>query len=320
MSRKRILTFMPPVVIVLALAAFNFGKAAHGFQTNALQKKRVAVRGHLTATEEILQVTTWQTPIASSSTPDSREAHMAIETMGRSARVLWQVDGGNQYSQVTSIQTADLDSDGVMEIISLWRAKPGAGATLRVFHWEKDKKSFTELSAAEALIDVHRYRVGGGRGSRARKNTRLITYVQSNVSGSSSLVAGGEYIVRGSEIVRAGKSDSGGRMDETSQSESGIEGRAVITPTSPVLRTNMPKPDPAPYETGLIVVTADEGREVARLKTGSDGRFRVALPPGRYIVKPLMENRRWPRGGEQEVTVTAGKFTQVTVTFDSGMR
>ncbi|HEX5732875.1 MAG TPA: carboxypeptidase-like regulatory domain-containing protein [Blastocatellia bacterium] len=306
MSQKRLLIFVPPLAIVLALAALSFGKAARGFQTSALQKKRVAARGHLTGTKEILQITTWQTP-------DSRgaRAHLAIETTGPSARMLWEADGGDLYSQVSSVQAVDLDSDGVMEITSLWRVRPGAAASLRVFHWDKEKSSFTELSAGEDLTGIHSYRVMGV--TRARSSLKLVTYVRPNVWG-------GEYIVRGSEIVPASKGESGGRMGETSRAESGIEGRAVITPTSPVLRTNMPRPDPAPFETGLVVVTAAEGREVARLKTGSDGRFRVTLPPGNYIVKPLMENRRWPRGGEQEVTVTAGKFAQITVTFDSGMR
>ncbi|HJQ70550.1 MAG TPA: carboxypeptidase-like regulatory domain-containing protein [Blastocatellia bacterium] len=286
MSRKRLLIFLPPVIILMALAALSFGKAARGFQSSALQKKRVAARGHFTGTKETLQVTTWRTP-----------ARLVIETIGPQSRVLWQADGGDLYSQVSSVQAVDLDSDGVVEIISLWHASPKAGATLRVFHWDKEKGSFTELSAGERLTGLQGYSVAGGK---------LVT-------------AGGEFIVRGSEIVRVGKPESGGRMEETSRAESGIEGQSVITPTSPVLRANLPKPDPAPFAAELVVVTAAEGREVARLKTGSDGRFRVALPPGQYIVKAVTQGR-WPRAGDQEVTVTAGKFTTVTFMFDSGMR
>jgi hypothetical protein len=320
MLRKQIRIFVPPVALALALAASNFGKAAHGFQASTLQKKRVTVRGLLTTAKENLQVTTWQTPNKSGPRAPYAQAHLAIETTGPDARVLWQTDGGSLYYQVSSIQTADLDGDGVMELMSLWWAGAAAGALLRVFHWDKDKKSFVELSAKDDLNGIHRYRVASGSRNRARSQPRLVTYVRPNVWTGWPLVPGGEYEMRGSEIVRVGNSDSGGRMDETSRAESGIEGRAVITPTSPVLRANMPKPDPAPFETSLVVVTASEGREVARLKTGSDGRFRVSLPAGQYIVKPQMESRRWPRGGEQEVTVTSGKFSQVTITFDSGIR
>jgi hypothetical protein len=320
MSRKQILIFVPPVALLLALAALSFGKAAHGFQTSTLQKRRVAVRGPLTPTKEILQVTTWQTPNKSDARAPYAQAHLAIETAGRDARVLWQADGGATYYQVSSVQIADLDSDGVTEIISLWWAGASAGALLRVFHWDKEKKSFAELSAGDDLSGIHRYRVASGRGSRARSPLRLITYARSNVGAGWPAVPRGEYEMRGSEIIRVGRSERGGRMNETSPVESGIEGQSVITPTSPVLRTNMPKPDPAPFETALVVVTAAEGREVARLKTGSDGRFRVSLPPGQYIVKAPQENRRWPRAGEYEITVTVGKFSQITIYFDSGMR
>ncbi len=320
MLRKQIHIFVPLVALALALAASAFGKAAHGFQKSTLQKKRVAVRGLLTSTKEKLQVTTWQTQNKSGPGSPYAQAHLAIETTGPDARVLWQTDGGSKYYQVSSIQTADLDGDGVIEIMSLWWAGASAGALLRVFHWDKDKKSFAELSAEDDLNGIHRYRVASGNRNRSRSRLRLITYVRANVGAGWPPVPGGEYEVHGSEIVRSGKSDIGGRMDETGRVESGIEGQAVISPTSPVLRANMPRPDPAPFETTLVVVTAGEGREVARLKTGSDGRFRVSLPPGQYVVKPQMESRRWPRGGEQEVTVTSGKFSQVTITFDSGIR
>ena len=320
MLRKHIHILVPPVALVLALAASAFGKAAHGSQINMLQKKRVAVRGLLTATKETLQVTTWQTPNKSGSRGPYAQAHLAIETTGPDARVLWQTDGGDIYYQVSSIQTADLDGDGVTEIMSLWWAGASAGALLRIFHWDKDKKSFVELSAEDDLKGIHRYRVASGSRNRSQSRLRLVTYVRPHVGAGWPTVPGREYEVRGSEIVRAGRNNTGGRMDETSRAESGIEGQSVITPTSPVLRANMPRPDPAPFETTLVVVTAGEGREVARLKTGPDGRFRVSLPPGQYIVKPQTEGRRWPRGGEQEVTVTPGKFSQVTITFDSGIR
>ena len=188
MSRKRLLIFVPPLAIVLALAALSVGKAARGFQTSALQKKRVAARGHLTGTKEILQVTTWHTPIKTDPRSRDARAHLAIETTRPEARVVWEADGGELYSQVSSVQAVDLDSDGVAEIISLWRARPGAGAALRVFHWDKEKSSFTELSAGEDLTGIHSYRVTGG--SRARSNPKLVTYLRPEVPGR---LAGGYW-------------------------------------------------------------------------------------------------------------------------------
>jgi hypothetical protein len=77
----------------------------------------------------------------------------------------------------------------------------------------------------------------------------------------------------------------------------------------------------APYKTTLVVWSAGDDREVKRFETGSDGRFRVALPPGDYRVGPPHQSgRSLPRGGEETVTVVTGKFVRVTINFDSGMR
>jgi hypothetical protein len=80
-------------------------------------------------------------------------------------------------------------------------------------------------------------------------------------------------------------------------------------------------PDVKPLQTTIVISTAGEGREVARLETGSDGRFRVSLPPGEYNVGPPPGKIRFaPRGTEQRVKVLPGQFAQVTINFDSGMR
>jgi hypothetical protein len=65
-----------------------------------------------------------------------------------------------------------------------------------------------------------------------------------------------------------------------------------------------------------------DGREMARVQTGSDGRFRVSLPPGEYTIGPAPDQpaRRFPRGEQQTVKVLPRQFTKVTIGFDSGMR
>jgi hypothetical protein len=76
-----------------------------------------------------------------------------------------------------------------------------------------------------------------------------------------------------------------------------------------------------PFKTTLVVLTAGEGREVARFETGSDGRFRVSLPPGEYKIGPPPSSSRFlPRGSEEFVKVLPGQFAHVTINFDSGMR
>jgi hypothetical protein len=56
------------------------------------------------------------------------------------------------------------------------------------------------------------------------------------------------------------------------------------------------------------------------VKTGSDGTFRVALDPGRYLVsaQPPPGTELVPR--PHPVTVEPGEFQRVTVVLDSRLR
>jgi len=113
----------------------------------------------------------------------------------------------------------------------------------------------------------------------------------------------------------------GGPMKPQGQGESGIEGEAVIGPTRPSFRIGDPTPNTAPYKVTLVILSATDKHEVARVETGEDGRFRLAVPPGDYVVSPLPPGARFaPRAEEQAVTVSAGKFAHVTMSFDNGMR
>jgi hypothetical protein len=124
-----------------------------------------------------------------------------------------------------------------------------------------------------------------------------------------------EYELRGLKLVRVG-----GDRVVTAQVESGIEGRAIISPSHPGPQ-RQGESGSAPYKTTLVVWRTSDDREVARVETGSDGRFRVALPPGEYRIGPPPRTGRFlPRAGEETVTVAARKFANVTINFDSGMR
>lgn len=52
---------------------------------------------------------------------------------------------------------------------------------------------------------------------------------------------------------------------------------------------------------------------------GADGRFRVGLEPGAYRLRPESGDPL-PAAGEQEVTLPAGVWVEVTVSFDTGIR
>ena len=104
---------------------------------------------------------------------------------------------------------------------------------------------------------------------------------------------------------------------------SGIAGRVLAGPTCPVERVP-PDPQCAPRPLAARVRIVRTGHPGSRwvVGSGSDGRFRVALAPGRYTVTPLARRGSpFPRPGPpQTVTVRTGRYTRVTVTYDTGIR
>jgi hypothetical protein len=64
-----------------------------------------------------------------------------------------------------------------------------------------------------------------------------------------------------------------------------IEGHLKIVVIRPVEPDNMPQPAPETYaEYPLIILSQDGKREIARLTADKSGNYRVALPPGAYIL------------------------------------
>ena len=316
MTRRLFQFVLPLITLIMWLAVCHVGYAAQRAQTGAPQKRRVALRGHLTGTREIQQVVVWQTLNPKSNALPYAQAHLAIETISPNSRAMWQADGGQSQYLVDAVQAVDLDGDGTPEIVSLWWVGASAGAALRVFHWDRDKQSFVELQSKDSLGGIRRYRIAGNVGRGQKSSRRIIVYGPSNVGAGRLAASGAELELRGSELVRVG---GGGAV--TTQGDSGIEGQTFISPTRPGPIRMGQGPDRKPYQTTLVVMTAGEGREVARLETGSDGRFRVSLPPGEYRIGPPPAATRFlPRASEEMVKVLPGQFAQVTIHFDSGMR
>jgi len=299
--------YLPLVTLATLLpvssAAPCFAESASQPSPSAVLKK-VVRRGHLTGTRELQQVVTWRT---------SDAAHLAIESTGRNPRSLWQATEPFPVIDINSVDVTDLDGDGLPEIVGLWCQGASVGCQLRIFHWDRGAQSFMELKAkgeaSAGTIEVQRFRI------QTRASHKRITVYKRAATGWP-IVAGGEFEVSGSEIVRV----AGGTGVTTTHGESGIEGQALISPVRPG-PTREGQADTAPFKTTLVILRASDGAEVTRVETGSDGRFRVVLPPGAYKVGPPLEpRRRLPRGGQETVTVVAGRFAHVTISFDSGMR
>jgi hypothetical protein len=71
----------------------------------------------------------------------------------------------------------------------------------------------------------------------------------------------------------------------------------------------------------LIILSKDGKREIARVTADGTGNYRVALPPGDYV---LDVQRRMPRGHvrakPQHFTVTSNRIAHVDMLIDAGVR
>lgn len=102
-------------------------------------------------------------------------------------------------------------------------------------------------------------------------------------------------------------------------SDSGITGIALLGPTCPVERVGTPCPDEP--MAGAQILVKRGGETVATVTTGDDGRFRVELDPGEYVLEPVSPSETGlPFGKPMNVRVEANAFTDVQVLFDSGIR
>jgi hypothetical protein len=99
---------------------------------------------------------------------------------------------------------------------------------------------------------------------------------------------------------------------------SGIEGQALVSPACPGPESVDNPCPPKPYQAGLLVLDSS-GQQVASLRPDLEGRFRLALAPGSYTLRPE-ETTGLGRTPGQTVEVAAGEYTRVEMTIDSGIR
>ena len=98
----------------------------------------------------------------------------------------------------------------------------------------------------------------------------------------------------------------------------GVEGMITVGPThgGP---SRIGVADTKPLANVALVVKNDKG-VVASFTTDADGRFRISLPPGHYIVSRSDAQPKIGRCGPFELDVISGKMTSVSWSCDTGMR
>ena len=104
---------------------------------------------------------------------------------------------------------------------------------------------------------------------------------------------------------------------EPASTTSGVEGQVFIGPVCPVVQEGQECPD-KPYQATLVVNNSN-GREIVKVQTDEQGRFKIPLEPGEYILHPESPNVM-PYASEQTFAVVSGRCTQITVNYDSGIR
>jgi len=106
-------------------------------------------------------------------------------------------------------------------------------------------------------------------------------------------------------------------MQPQSPKDSGVEGQVFIGPLCPVIQQGQECPD-QPYQATLTVNSPD-GKKITQIQTDDQGRFKIPLAAGNYILHPESPNTL-PFASEQPFTVEDGKFTQLNINYDSGIR
>jgi hypothetical protein len=99
----------------------------------------------------------------------------------------------------------------------------------------------------------------------------------------------------------------------------GIEGVITVSPTRPgPIRAGYDIPNAAPLPNAVFTVGNEKG-VVRSFTTDSEGRFRVSLKPGHYVI--VLAEHRFPRPcGPFEIDVESAKMTKVEWRCDTGMR
>jgi hypothetical protein len=98
--------------------------------------------------------------------------------------------------------------------------------------------------------------------------------------------------------------------------DTGISGVTMAAPQCPVERQD--SPCPARPVSARIIVKDGSGTEVTAFNSGADGRFRVVLPAGQYVL--VTADQMPPTLAPKAVTVVTGQFTEIELTLDTGIR
>jgi hypothetical protein len=110
-----------------------------------------------------------------------------------------------------------------------------------------------------------------------------------------------------------------GCAQEQQELESGVEGTIRMGPMCPVVQAGSPCPD-QPLQARLVVQSV-KGKEIAEGTSDAQGKFRIALKAGEYVLVPEAGSAAGLlSAAPQPFEVEAGLWTTVDVFYDTGLR
>ncbi len=121
-----------------------------------------------------------------------------------------------------------------------------------------------------------------------------------------------------------GASPGGTALTGTPTSTEGyLEGRVSIGPLTPVERIGVPSPTPSPQicsSRGLAIFREDGRTQVTSFNLQPDCTYRVALPPGRYVVRLKPGVSGFSKDLPATVQIESGRTTRLDLHIDTGIR
>ena len=99
---------------------------------------------------------------------------------------------------------------------------------------------------------------------------------------------------------------------------SGIYGIITIGPITPVEKVG--EINYKPYKTDMIVKSENGLNQVTKFSSGDDGVFKVYLKPGSYTLEQQKTSSPFPILKPIKVEIKENQFTEVNISFDTGIR
>ena len=102
--------------------------------------------------------------------------------------------------------------------------------------------------------------------------------------------------------------------------DSGIRGKVTIGPTCPVERVPAdPNCADKPFQAGFNIKN-NAGQIIKAFTSDANGVFSAELPSGIFVITNIPAPGTYPRFSSQNITVLPGKYLDLNLQFDSGLR